>query len=129
MASSLLRQIFARFQAREPTPVFDLENNPWKAKKKWPPDFSKLSHKQQFVLEKRFRRRAKIVYSCPRYQRFMTFFQWGTIISATAYMVLFMDWKDNDRAFNSIRSWYRNLSKSIWTADERKTGQKEDHTR
>ena len=43
-------------------PRLTVHNNPYKAQKDWPPDFSKLNPRAQFRLEKKYRRRAKLRY-------------------------------------------------------------------
>ena len=50
-------------------PRLTVRNNPFKAKKEWPPDFSKLHPKHQFRFEKRYRRRAKLRYQNPNWIR------------------------------------------------------------
>ena len=77
--STLKRLAIARGPPRqEPTrlaidplqlPRLTVRNNPFKAKKEWPPDFSKLHPKHQFRFEKRYRRRAKLRYQNPKWVR------------------------------------------------------------
>ena len=50
-------------------PPLTVRNNPFKAKKEWPPDFAKLHPKYQFSFEKRYRRRAKLRYQNPKWVR------------------------------------------------------------
>ena len=50
-------------------PRLTIHNNPFRAKKEWPPDFSKLHPKHQFRFEKRYRRRAKLRYLPPNWVR------------------------------------------------------------
>lgn len=59
---------------------FDVENNPYRAKKVWPPDFSKLSPKYQFKLERRYRRRTKLAWARPRWTKFTKLAQYGLSI-------------------------------------------------
>lgn len=70
---------------------FDLENNPYKAKKIWPPDFSKLSPKYQFRLEKRYRRRAKLAWARPRWTKFTKLAQYGLSICVLIMLVSLQD--------------------------------------
>ena len=77
--STLKRLAIARGPPRqEPTrlaidplklPRLTVRNNPFKAKKEWPPDFTKLHPKHQFRFEKRYRRRAKLRYQNPKWVR------------------------------------------------------------
>lgn len=52
---------------------------PYKAKRPWPPDMSKLSSKHQFRLERRYRRRAKLKYARPAWAKWTKLVQWGSI--------------------------------------------------
>ena len=53
--------------------------NPYKAKKAWPPDFTHLSQKHQFRLERRYRRRAKLAWARPKWTKFVKLFTWASI--------------------------------------------------
>ncbi|KAG9234550.1 hypothetical protein BJ875DRAFT_376189 [Amylocarpus encephaloides] len=66
--------------------------NTYKAKRLWPPDFSKLDPKYQFKLERRFRRRTKLKWARPRWTRAVKLVQFGSIVFVTIYGVLFLDW-------------------------------------
>ena len=55
-------------------------SNPYKAKKTWPPDFTKLSHKYQFRLERRYRRRTKLKWARPKWHKFVKTMTWGSIL-------------------------------------------------
>ncbi|KAL8826436.1 MAG: hypothetical protein Q9170_007404 [Blastenia crenularia] len=57
--------------------------NPYKARKPWPPDFSKLDHKYQFRLERRYRRRTKLKWERPGWIRGVKLANW-VICSYTA---------------------------------------------
>jgi len=46
---------------------FDVHTNPYKAKQSWPPDFTKLSEKHQFRLERRYKRRAQLKWARPNW--------------------------------------------------------------
>jgi len=59
---------------------FDFENNPFKAQKQWPPDFSKLSAKHQFRLERRYRRRAKLAWARPQWVKATKLIQYGVTL-------------------------------------------------
>ena len=91
-------------------PRLTLNANPYKAQKEWPPDFTKLHPKHQFRLERRYRRRAKLRYSRPRWTKAVKLAASGSsfcqcssglsnyfcLLIARAvilvYGVLFMDW-------------------------------------
>ncbi|KAK4952228.1 hypothetical protein LTR66_013798, partial [Elasticomyces elasticus] len=76
MLPTLLRR-----SATAPKPVpFNIHTNPYKAKRVWPPDFSKLSHKHQFRIERRYRRRAKLKWARPRWTKFVKLATWASMI-------------------------------------------------
>ena len=52
-------------------------NNPYRAQKQWPPDFTKINAKHQFRLERRYRRRAKLKYARPTWMKFTRLLQLG----------------------------------------------------
>jgi hypothetical protein len=54
--------------------------NPYKAKRLWPPDFSKMSPKYQLRLEKKYRRRAKLKWARPRWTKAVKIVQLSSII-------------------------------------------------
>ncbi|KAH7064933.1 hypothetical protein B0J12DRAFT_18898 [Macrophomina phaseolina] len=116
----------ARRAAEPPRPAFDIHNNPYKAKRLWPPDFSKLPPKHQFRLERKYRRRSQLKWARPRWNKFVKLAQWATISFVVVYGVLFMDWRDevqakgrsrdaNAQPFQGIRDWYRRTVDSIWS--------------
>lgn len=59
--------------------AYDIYANPYKAKKLWPPDFSQLTQKHQFRLERRYRRRAKLKWARPGWTKATKLAQMGTI--------------------------------------------------
>ncbi|OCK75380.1 hypothetical protein K432DRAFT_362204 [Lepidopterella palustris CBS 459.81] len=108
-------QTLIRRSSEAPRPGFNFETNPYKAKRIWPPDFSKLSPKHQFRLERRYRRRAKLAWARPRWTKAVKLAQWGSGIFVLTYGVLFMDWGREDTPFRSIRDWYKGVADSIWS--------------
>jgi hypothetical protein len=54
--------------------------NTYKAKRLWPPDFSKLPPKHQFRLERKYRRRAKLKFARPRWTKAVKLMQLGSIV-------------------------------------------------
>lgn len=86
-------------------------NNPYQSKRSWPPDFTKLSQKHQFRLERRYRRRAKLKWARPNWTKFVKLAQWGSILGVVVYGVLFMEVGDKGEEatpFERIREWYKN---------------------
>lgn len=59
--------------------------SPYKAKKSWPPDFSKMSEQQRFRLERRFRRRGKAVSLRPDWVNKVTLAQWVSCSGKSQY--------------------------------------------
>lgn len=68
--------------------AFDIKNNPYKAKRTWPPDFTQLSQKHQFRMERRYRRRAKLKWARPQWTKFVKLAQWGSILCKALYAVV-----------------------------------------
>ncbi|KAF8426916.1 hypothetical protein EV426DRAFT_707129 [Tirmania nivea] len=62
-----------------PTPT-QLYQSIYKARKSWPPNFSKLTPKHKFSLERRFRRRMKLKFARPRLHQAVRIGQWSTAI-------------------------------------------------
>lgn len=119
----MLRTLVRR-AAERPRSAFDINNNPYKAKRVWPPDFSKLPPKHQFRLERKYRRRSQLKWARPRWNKFVKLAQWATISFVVVYGVLFMDWGEefksrsrdgNAQPFQGIRDWYRRTVDSIWS--------------
>ncbi|KAJ5595265.1 uncharacterized protein N7459_001473 [Penicillium hispanicum] len=77
--------------------------SPYKPKRQWPPDMSKLSPKHQFRLERKYRRRAALKYARPKFVKTVTLAQWAIIGFVAIYAVLFMDWDTKDTPFDGIR--------------------------
>jgi len=66
-----------RRTAQQTTPF--IYTNPYKAKRLWPPDFTKLSPKHQFRLERRYKRRAKLKWARPRWTKAVKIAQMASI--------------------------------------------------
>ncbi|KAL1988768.1 hypothetical protein VTN96DRAFT_7652 [Rasamsonia emersonii] len=77
--------------------------SPYKPKRQWPPDMSKLSPKHQFRLERKYRRRAALKYARPKWVKATKLVQWGIIGFVLIYAVLFMDWETEDHPFEEFR--------------------------
>jgi hypothetical protein len=52
-------------------PVTAIYTSRFKPKKIWPPDFSKLSPKEQFRFEKKYKRRIRLATARPRWDKFV----------------------------------------------------------
>ncbi|KAI1454159.1 hypothetical protein F4805DRAFT_334584 [Annulohypoxylon moriforme] len=76
---------------------------PYKLKKVWPPDFSKLSEKDQFRFERRYKRRLRLATRRPRWDKFVKLAQLFSMVSVLTYFVLFMDWGQENDPFQGAR--------------------------
>ncbi|PYI06423.1 hypothetical protein BO78DRAFT_343343, partial [Aspergillus sclerotiicarbonarius CBS 121057] len=77
--------------------------SPYKPKRQWPPDMSKLSPKHQFRLERKYRRRAALKYARPKWTKATKLVQWGAIGFVLVYAMLFMEWDERGSPFDEIR--------------------------
>ncbi|KAF4211288.1 hypothetical protein CNMCM8980_008372 [Aspergillus fumigatiaffinis] len=83
----------------EPAPYY----SPYKPKRQWPPDMSKLSSKHQFRLERKYRRRAALKFARPKWVKATKLIQWGVIGFVLIYALLFMEWDERGSPFDEIR--------------------------
>lgn len=102
-------------RAVEQKPEFDIYTNPYRAKRLWPPDFSKLTEKEQFRLERRYRRRAKLKWARPKWTKAVKITQLSLVTFTVVYGVLFLDWQQEKQPFQGIRSWFNNATGNILT--------------
>jgi hypothetical protein len=110
--------LFRRKPIEVPLIPFDFDNNPYKAKRTWPPDFDKLSPKQKFKLERKFRRRSKLAYARPEWNRRLLLAQWGACVFVAGYSILYLDWEGEGKPYEALRKaqgWWHGLGDSIWT--------------
>ncbi|RMZ80973.1 hypothetical protein DV738_g2389, partial [Chaetothyriales sp. CBS 135597] len=87
-----------------PLPVHLLQN-PYRARKKWPPDFHKLHPKQQFHFEKTFRRRALLKWARPNWNKWIKRLQRSMLLTAMLYF-LFIAEPDGGTPFDGFRIWF-----------------------
>lgn len=120
MAISIFSNLFRSGPANplpDPFP-YPLDNNPYRAKRRWPPDFSQISSKHQFRLERRYRRRTKLKWARPGWNKGVKLAQWGSILFVTIYGVGFLEVDRVDingekkikTVFDGVREW---MSKQI----------------
>ncbi|KAK6359278.1 hypothetical protein TWF696_000441 [Orbilia brochopaga] len=74
-----------------------------KAKRPWPPDFSKMSETDRYRLERKYKRRMRKGHPAG-WMKFTGILQILTVTALPAYMILFMDWK-MEHPFGPIREW------------------------
>lgn len=105
MFSTLVRRT-----AQKADPIPYIYTNTFKARRLWPPDFSKINPKHQFRLERKYKRRAKLKWARPRWTKAVKIVQMGSILCGysvgcweglvlmliviTVYGVLFLDWNN-----------------------------------
>lgn len=112
----LLRPTFAHFaQAAKAVPSLTIQNNPYKAQKKWPPDFSKLPQTYQFNLERRYRRRSKLRYSNPRWEKNVKLTSYilcgGILLSYPCLTLCHTDWSSRTGVWSAVHG----LDNRIWS--------------
>ncbi|KIW25972.1 uncharacterized protein PV07_09105 [Cladophialophora immunda] len=86
---------------------FRVTNNPYRARKKWPPDFRNLDPKQQFHFEKTYRRRAALKWARPRWNKAIKLLQ-QTLITATIIYFVFICEPSHGMGtpFDGFRIWF-----------------------
>lgn len=65
-----------------------IDTNPYRAKRLWPPDFEKLTPKDQFKLERRYRRRSKLAWARPKWTKAVKVAQLTTITCRDSHVIL-----------------------------------------
>lgn len=103
--ASLFAGLFRRApQVPEFAPKFPytIKTNPYRSKKIWPPDFTKLSQKHQFRLERRYRRRTKLKWARPNWTKGVKLVQWGSIFFVLIYGVLFLEVDEGRTPFDGV---------------------------
>ncbi|KAI0131420.1 hypothetical protein F4814DRAFT_405969 [Daldinia grandis] len=109
MSAALVRRVAGgpippKLRNAATTPLVKVYNNPYKPKKIWPPDFSKLSQKEQFRFERRYKRRVKLATARPRWDKFVRLAQLFSVTSVLIYSVLFMDLEMENQPFQGLRN-------------------------
>jgi hypothetical protein len=59
---------------------FNFLTNPYKAQRTWPPDFARMDPKNQFRLERKYRRRSKLAYARPRWTKGVKLAQYTSVM-------------------------------------------------
>ncbi|KAI1175123.1 hypothetical protein F4777DRAFT_579248 [Nemania sp. FL0916] len=109
-AASMFANATKRATAPAPAPMTRAEyvHGNYKRKKVWPPDFSKLSEKQKFKFEKRYKRRVLLATQRPRWDMLIRLMQLGSIAFAIVYMALFWDQDAERPPFQGFRNAFWN---------------------
>ncbi|KAI6088757.1 hypothetical protein F4821DRAFT_81721 [Hypoxylon rubiginosum] len=108
MFPTLIRRMAGRpnpsiFRNATVTPTPESYISPYKPKKVWPPDFSRLSEKEQFRFERRYKRRLLLATARPRWDKYVRLAQLFSVTSVFIYSVLFMDWQTEKQPFQGVR--------------------------
>ncbi|CEN59558.1 hypothetical protein ASPCAL02006 [Aspergillus calidoustus] len=82
------------FPEEPPSSSSEVYYSPYKPKRTWPPDMTKLSPKHQFRLERKYRRRAALKYARPKWTKATKLAQGGAIAFVIIYALLFMEWDE-----------------------------------
>lgn len=69
---------------------FTAINNPYRARKAWPPDFTTLHSKHQFHFEKTYRRRSKLKYTRPTWIKGTKIVQYASTVVIVGYWIFFL---------------------------------------
>lgn len=95
-----------------PTPTykpapFRVNNNPYRARKRWPPDFNNLDSKQQFHFEKTYRRRAALKWARPTWNKSIKILQQTLITFTIIYFVFICEpTHGQGTPFDGFRAWF-----------------------
>ncbi|KIW14208.1 hypothetical protein PV08_06989 [Exophiala spinifera] len=90
----------------KPAP-FHITNNPYRARKRWPPDFNNLDPKQQFHFEKTYRRRAALKWARPTWNKSIKILQQTLITSTIIYFVFILEpTHGHGTPFDGFRVWF-----------------------
>jgi hypothetical protein len=98
---------------------FNARTNPYRAHKIWPPNFEEMHPKQQFHFEKTYRRRAKLAYARPKWNRRIKTLQHTGILLTVAYFVFICEPEDKmGTPFDGFRAWFFGKMKNLGTLPE-----------
>lgn len=96
----------------KPTPApympapFNAINNPYRARKKWPPDFTTLHPKHQFHFEKTYRRRSKLKYLRPRWIKGTKIVQFTLTVVIVLYWIFYLEVEGKEGTlFDGVSHW------------------------
>ncbi|KAK4953176.1 hypothetical protein LTR10_008882 [Elasticomyces elasticus] len=106
---SLLSSLFLRKAPQTPsiTLPFTALNNPYTARHAWPPNFTLLSERHKFRLERRYRRRTQLKWARPQWKKFVTLAQWASILWVCGYGVLYLDMGEKGTTVvDKVREWW-----------------------
>ncbi|OAQ73170.1 hypothetical protein VFPPC_12936 [Pochonia chlamydosporia 170] len=91
---------------------FTVFNNPYQARKVWPPNFKDLNHGQQLRFEKKYKRRIDLASRSPRWEKGVKFAQLATIAAALVWLFFYSEfewWGKQYKPSEEMRRHARNL--------------------
>ncbi|KAH8121858.1 hypothetical protein FP744_10008881 [Trichoderma asperellum] len=94
MFPTLVRRAFQ--SAKEPLTTkipLTIANNPYKARKVWPPDFKELTHQQQLRFEKKYKRRVALASRSPRWEKGVKYAQLATMAAAMVWLIFYSEFE------------------------------------
>lgn len=78
----------SRLRSATRPPSTAIYSSRFRPKKIWPPDFSKLSAKEQFRFEKKYKRRVKLATARPRWDKYVKMAQLVTVTGKFARLLI-----------------------------------------
>ncbi|KAI9903204.1 hypothetical protein N3K66_002556 [Trichothecium roseum] len=105
MRPTLLRRLAdaGKEASRDLPPL--LANNPYQARKVWPPDFTRLSPQQQLRFEKKYKRRLYLSHYNPRWDKGVKMLQLGTIAALMGWLLFYAEfewWGERYKPYEEI---------------------------
>ncbi|KAI5788445.1 hypothetical protein EDC01DRAFT_590892, partial [Geopyxis carbonaria] len=87
----------------------------YKAKNPWPPDFSLLSSRDQFRLERIYRRRTALKWARPRLHQAVRLAQWAGAATTLGYVLFVAEWEGRWNVVMPIRRWVKDVKEGFWS--------------
>ncbi|KAF4462991.1 hypothetical protein FALBO_10186 [Fusarium albosuccineum] len=90
--------LFRRMAASPKGPVLkktplSVANNPYKARKVWPPNFKQLTHQQQLRFEKKYKRRIVLASRAPGWEKAVKTAQLLTLAAAMIWILFYSEFE------------------------------------
>ncbi|PHH80420.1 hypothetical protein CDD80_1624 [Ophiocordyceps camponoti-rufipedis] len=86
--------------------------NPYQAKKVWPPKMTELTPQQQLRFEKKMKRRLRLVYHRPKWDKAVLLVQYTFMVACVVSFVFFSDfefWCDEYRPSDEMRKYVQTV--------------------
>jgi hypothetical protein len=104
------------FGFKPPSPIsrINVFNNPYRARKKWPPNFKTLHPKHQFHYEKTYRRRLKLKYIRPRWVKGTKLVQYVLMTTIVLYWIFFLQIEGREGTIFDAVSVHLSKDSLLW---------------